>query len=58
MLREFLQEEEAATALEYILVAALVVAVLISAAWALMDAIADKGEEARTSLDSQIPTPP
>jgi len=58
MLRRFLRDEGGASAVEYIVVAALAIGVLATVVWAIMDTVADKGEAARSSLESQIPTPP
>ena len=58
MLRRFLRESSATSAIEYIVVATLAIAILASCVWALMQTVADKGESAATSLESQIPEPP
>lgn len=58
MLNRFLHEERAASALEYIIMGALALGILGSCVWALMDAVADKGDQTRSSIESQIPTPP
>lgn len=58
MWKRFFKEEKSATLLEYIVGAALALAVLGTAVWALMDAVATKGDQTRSSIESQIPTPP
>ena len=58
MWRKFVLEEEAASTMEYIVLSALGLAILATAAWALLDAVGTKGDETRASIESQIPTPP
>jgi len=58
MSRRFLADVSGASAVEYIVVAALALGLLGTIIWALMDTVRAKGEAARSSLESQIPTPP
>jgi len=58
MYGKFLADARGASAMEYIVLAALALGLLGTIVWALMDTVKDKGEAARSSLESQIPTPP
>ena len=58
MLGKFLKEERATSALEYVIVATLAVALLVGAVWGIMNAVAERGSQTQSSLESQIPTPP